>query len=370
MPYLLKITGIILVILSFFAPGFAADTIKLGVAGAHTGDLASYGLPTVNAVKLVVTKINDQGGVLGKKVELIIEDDVCKPEVAGNIATKLVSEDVDFVIGHVCSGATKAALGIYKNAGLLVISPSATNPLLTLSGQYPNFFRTIPHDERQARLQTDFIINKLKVKNVAILHDKGDYGKNQAEIAKQYLEEGGINILLFEGVTPGAVDYSAIVTKVKRENPDLVLWGGYYPEASKIITMMRKKKMETVFIGGDAIQGDSLIEIAGKYAEGVYATGPMDISENPMAKLAKEEHRKEFGSEPGTFFDSAYAATQAILNAVQKAGTTDYDAVVKTLKTEDVETPLGKIHFDENGDATGIGFAVYQVQHGQFIEIK
>jgi branched-chain amino acid transport system substrate-binding protein len=117
--------------LSFVNCGFAADTYKFGVAGPHSGDLASYGLPSVNAAKLVADKVNAAGGINGMQIELLVEDDVCKPEVATNTATKLVSSGVQVVLGHICSGATKAALPIYNNAGILVMSPSATNPGLT-----------------------------------------------------------------------------------------------------------------------------------------------------------------------------------------------------------------------------------------------
>ncbi|CCK78413.1 branched-chain amino acid ABC transporter substrate-binding protein [Desulfobacula toluolica] len=346
------------------------ESIKLGVAGAHSGDLASYGLPTVNAARLVVNKINQNGGVLGKQVELLVEDDVCKPEVAGNTATKLISDGVDVVLGHICSGATKSAMGIYKDAGIIAMSPSATNPDLTLSGEYPNFLRTIAHDAVQAKIQVKFATEVLKVKKIVILHDKGDYGKGQAELAQKYFTEAGIEVALFEGVTPGSVDYSAIVMKVRQIKPELVVWGGYHPEASKIVTLMRKKKMDTLFMGSDGIKDDTFIKVAGKYAEGVFATGPMDVSGNELAIAAKKEHQNVYGTDPGAFFDAAYAATLALLNAIEKAGGTDYDAVMKALKSEYVETPLGKISFDENGDATGIGFSVYRIQDGAFVEQK
>jgi len=154
--------------------GMAGDTIKLGVAGAQSGDLASYGLPTVKAAELVVAQYNAKGGINGKKVELLIEDDVCKPEVATNTATKLVTDGVDVVLGHICSGATKAALPIYKEAGVVVMSPSATNPGLTQSGDYPNFFRTIASDDAQAKTEVDFAINVIGAKKIAVVHDKGD----------------------------------------------------------------------------------------------------------------------------------------------------------------------------------------------------
>lgn len=349
---------------------FAADTIKLGVAGAHSGDLASYGLPTVKAAELVVKKINASGGILGKQVVLLVEDDVCKPEVAGNTATKLVSDGADIVLGHICSGATKAALGFYKDANIVVMSPSATTPDLTLDGQYPNFFRTIAHDAVQAHVQVKYATEVLKVKKLAILHDKGDYGKGQAELAQKFFTEAGVKVVLFEGVTPGAVDYSAIVTKLARVKPDLVIWGGYHPEASKIVSLMRKKRMKTNFMGGDGVKDDTFIKVAGEYAEGVYATGPMDISKNPLSIQAKKEHQDAYGSDPGAFFDAAYAATLALLNAVEKAGSTDSAAVIKALHTEYVDTPLGKIRFDEHGDATGIGFSVYKVTNNAFVEQK
>ena len=365
----LAIAGLFLAVVS--GPALAADTIKLGVAGPHSGDLASYGIPTIKAAELVVKKINAAGGVLGKKVELLVEDDVCKPEVATNTATKLISEKVDVVLGHICSGATKAAMGLYKDSKIVAMSPSATNPGLTQSGDYPNFYRTIASDDAQAKLEVDFALDVLKLKKIAVLHDKGDYGKGLAEFAKGFLEKDPRGeVVLYEGITPGAVDYSAVVQKIKRSGAEAVIFGGYHPEASKIVSQMRKKRMETIFISDDGVKDDTFIKVAKKYAEGVYATGPMDVSSNPMAIAANEAHKKAYGADPGAFFLNAYAATLALLNAIEQAGSTDYEAVSNALKTKDVDTPLGKIHFDKRGDATGVGFSMYQVKNGVYVELK
>jgi branched-chain amino acid transport system substrate-binding protein len=192
----------------------ALEPIRIGVAGPHSGDLASYGIPTVKAAELVVENRNALGGICGRKIELIVEDDVCKPEIATNTATKLVTDKVDVVLGHICSGATKAALGIYKESKIVAISPSATNPALTQSGDYPNFFRTIASDDAQAKLEVDFALNRLKVSKIAVLHDKGDYGKGLAEFAKGFIEKDPRGeVVLYEGITPGAVDYSAVSSK-------------------------------------------------------------------------------------------------------------------------------------------------------------
>jgi len=357
--------------LTITGAGLAADTIKLGVGGVHSGDLASYGIPTIKAAELVVKDINAKGGVLGKQVELVVEDDVCKPEVATNTATKLVGEGVNVVLGHICSGATKAALGIYKDSKIIAMSPSATNPALTQSGDYPNFYRTIASDDAQARLEVDFALDILGVSKIAVLHDKGDYGKGLAEFAKKFIEEDSrAEVVLYEGITVGAMDYSAVVQKIKRKGADAVIFGGYHPEASKIISQMRKKKMGIPFISDDGVKDDTFIKVAGKYAEGVYATGPMDVSSNPMAAAANEAHKAAYGEDPGAFYLNAYAAAQALLAGIENAGSTDYDAIAKALQTKAVDTPLGKIKFDKRGDAIGVGFSMYRVQNGMYVELK
>lgn len=350
--------------------GFAADTIKIGVAGPHSGDLASYGLPSVNAAKIVAEKINAAGGINGKKIELLVEDTVCKPEVATNTATKLVSDGAQMVLGGICSGATKAALPIYVDAGILVMSPSATNPPLTQSGDYPNFFRTIAPDDAQALLDVEFALDKLGYTKLAIVHDKGDYGKGFAEFAKKFLEEKGVNPVLFEGVTPGAVDYSAIVQKIKKSGAEAVIFGGYHPEASKIITMMKKKRLKADFISDDGVKDQTFIKVAGASAEGAYASGPMDTSSTPLSKEAVEAHKKTFSADPGAFYENAFSAMLAMTNAAEKAGSTDLAALKKVLQSEKVDTPLGAISFDEKGDAIGVGFSVYQVKDGKFVEMK
>lgn len=351
--------------------GFTADTIKFGVAGPHSGDLASYGLPTVNAAKIVIDKVNANGGINGKQIEMLVEDDVCKPEIATNTATKLVSEGAEVVLGHICSGATKAAMPIYTNAGILVMSPSATSDELTLSGDYPNFFRTIAPNAAQSPAMIDFAINKLGCKKIAIIHDKGDYGMPLAEGAKKYVEENGKGeVVLFEGIAVGSMDYSAIVSKIKQSGADVVVFGGYHPEASKIVSSMNRKKLKTKFVSDDGVKDDTFIKVAGKDAEGVYAAGPQDNSANPLAAKAKEEHKAAFGADAGAFYEGAYAATLVMLNAIEKADSTDLDALKKVLQTEKVATPVGDINFNQNGDAVGVGFSMYVVENGVYVVVK
>ena len=356
---------------AFVAPAFASDVIKLGVAGAHSGDLAQYGLPSFNAAKIVVEQVNAKGGINGKKIVIVDGDEQCKPEMATNIATKLLSEKVDIIMGHTCSGATKAALPIYNEQKIIAISPSATNAELTQAGQFPYFFRTIASDDMQAKVGVNTLLNKLNAKTIAILHDKGDYGKTYAEYSKKFIEESGkAKVILFEGITPGQVDYGSVIQKVRGANVDAVIFGGYHPEASRLVQQMKKKRLNVIFMAADGIKVDPFLKLAGPDAEGVYATGPKDNIDSPVQNEAIEAHKKMFGTAPGNYYLEAYSACLAIVNAIEKAGSTDSAKVIDALHKEYVETPIGKIRFDSKGDAEGVEFRVYQVQKGKFVELN
>lgn len=353
---------------------FAADgpePVKIGVAGAHSGDLASYGLPTARAAQLVAEAVNAKGGIKGAKVELLIEDDGCKPETAANTAAKLVSAGVKMVIGHICSGATKAALPIYTEADVIVISPSATDSDLTLSGKYPTFHRTIGSNSVQAAVIVDFLSGQLKARKVAIIHDKGDYGKGLAEDAQALIrKDAKAEVVLFEGITPGAVDYSAIVQKIKLARADAVLFGGYHPEASKIVMQMRRKQMKTLFISDDGVKDTTFLSVARDAAEGVYATGPADVSGNLVTKQYRQAHVSKYGEEPGAFFDNAVAAALALTNAAEQAATPDVKGLKEALRKHPAATPFGDLLFDQHGDATGVGYTMYVVKDGKFEQVE
>ena len=332
-------------IMAMTAPVHAADTIKIGVPGAHSGDLVSYGMPSLNAARIVADEYNAKGGILGKQIEIIAEDDQCKPELGTNAATKVLSEGAVAVMGSICSGATKAALPIYNDAKIVSISPSATTPELTQKGDHPYFFRTIASDDVSGHLAGSFAKDKLGLKKVALLH-------------------------LEEGITPGAVDYGAVIQKIRKAGADGIIFGGYHPEASKLVQQLAKKKIDIPFIGPDGVKDEQFIKVAGKNAEGVYATGPTDVSKLPMNIQAHENHKKKYGTEPGAFYDNAYSATVALLEAIKAAGSTDSQKIMEALRTNMVDTPLGKIKFDAKGDAEGIGFSIYEVKDGKFVELK
>ncbi len=346
------------------------ETIKLGFGGALLGDVASYGNSGFYGMEYTVLQANAKGGVLGKQIEIIKEDDSCKPDMASNAATKLMSAGITVAIGHTCSGATKSALSAYGN-NVLLISPSATEVSLTESGDYPYFFRTTPRDDAQSRLQVALLKQK-GLKKVAILHDKGDYGKGLAELAKNMIEADpqGIEIVMFEGVTTGEVDYTSVIANIKKNGAEAIIWGGYYPEASKIAVQMKKRKVDAVIIGADGLYDDSFIKLGGAAAEGSFAAGQADLSASPKAQAAIADHKKRHTEEYGTYFLYAASATQALLSAIEKTGnTTDLATIKKYLQEDMIDTPMGQIKFDAKGDVIGAGYKMYEVKNGQFVEI-
>ena len=360
----LLVSALLLVLCAF--PAFAADTVKIAVAVPTSGDFTAYGQPAVNAAKAVAQDVNAAGGILGMQVEVFALDDQCKPELAVNVANRAVSDKVDAVIGHICSGATKAALPIYLEANLPVVSSASTSPDLTASGQYPDFFRTIAPGDEQSRAAVDLAV-KLGAESIAIIHDKGDYGKSYADFAKEYAESIKVPVALFEGITVGAVDYSAVIQKMRQAKAGAVIFGGYHAEASKLAQQMRKKRVNVPFFGPDSIKSPEFIELAGKGITNVYATSGRDLSSLPAYQEAEAQHKALYGDTIGLFYMEAYAGTQALLNAMEKAGTTDPDKVMAAMRSEFVDTPLGRIKFDAKGDAEGVGYGMYTVQDGRYV---
>jgi branched-chain amino acid transport system substrate-binding protein len=208
----------------------------------------------------------------------------------------------------------------------------------------------------------------LKAKKVAYLHDNGEYGKGFAQQNRGILEKAGVETVLFEAVTPDAVDFSAVVRKLRRAKADVLIFGGYQNTASKLVQQMRRDRVKTPLIGPDGVKDETFLKMTGKDSEGVMASYPKDTSTLAMYKHAREAHVKQFGSEPGFGYYNAYAATQALIKAIEVAGSTETDKIMAALKSTEVDTPLGKMSFNKAGDATGLGLSVYVVKDGKFVE--
>ena len=346
------------------AAAAANADIRISTAGPMTGQYASFGEQMRRGAEKAVADINAAGGVLGQKLILEIGDDACDPKQAVAVANQLASKGVVFVAGHFCSGSSIPASEVYAEEGLLQISPASTNPQLT-ERNLPNVFRVCGRDDQQGQVAGTFIKEHFGGKNIAVIHDKTTYGKGLADETKKQLNSLGVTEKLYEAYTAGEKDYSALVSKLKAENIDVLYVGGYHTEAGLMARQMRDQGMETVLVSGDALVTDEYWQITGDAGAGTLMTFSPDPRKNPDAAPLVKKFRDK-GIEPEGYVLYTYAAIQAWAKAAEEAGSTDFDPVVAELNARDFDTVLGSLSFDDKGDVTLPGYVFYEWADGKY----
>ncbi|MBN2751680.1 MAG: branched-chain amino acid ABC transporter substrate-binding protein [Rhodospirillaceae bacterium] len=348
--------------------GIAKADIVVGVAGPMTGPYASFGEQALKGAEQAVKDINAKGGVLGQKLKLEVGDDACDPKQAVAVANQFANKGVVFVDGHYCSGSSIPASAVYNEEGIVQISWGSTNPKLTEQG-FANVYRVCGRDDQQGPTAAELIMKKYKGKNVAILHDKTAYGKGLAdEMKKSFNAQGGKEVM-YESYTAGEKDYSALVTKLKVENIDVIFLGGYHAEGGLIIRQAREQGLKAVLVGGDALGTSEFAAIAGKAGDGTLFSFNPDPRKNPVNKPIVEAIRAG-GYEPEGYTLYTYAAMQAWAEAATAAKSTKTADVNKKLHSMDFKTVLGTFGFDAKGDLKAPGFVFYEWKNGAFDYVK
>ena len=342
------------------------DVIKIGVAGPMTGDQAKMGTDFKNGVALAIKEWNAKGGVLGKKIVNLIEDDQHDPKQAVSIANKLINEGVAGVIGHFNSSCSIPASDVYNRAGIPMITPASTNPQLTERG-YQGVFRVCGRDDQQGKVGADFTITQLKLKRVAVIHDKTTYGQGLADEFKKNLGDKA-EVVYYGGIVQGDKDFKSVLTSIKEKKPELIFLGGIYPEGGLLVKQSREIGMTVPFMSGDGVIDPKFIEIAGaEAAEGTYLTFSPDPNGIPTAKTFIENYKAEFG-EIGPYSIYAYDAANIMLKAIEAAGTTDGKKTMDKLHSMEFSGTLGNIKFDAKGDVTVAPYVVWITKGGKFVE--
>ena len=342
----------------------AQAELLIAVAGPMTGTYASFGEQMRRGAEMAVADLNAKGGVLGQKIKLSIGDDACDPKQAVAVANKAVSDGVVFMAGHFCSGSSIPASKVYEEEGLLQISPASTNPKLTDEGG-DNVFRVCGRDDQQGIVAGNFLADKFGDKKIAILHDKTAYGKGLADETKKQLNKRGITEAMYEAYTAQEKDYSAIVSKMKAAGIDAFYVGGYHTEAALMIRQAHEKGYKPQLISGDALVTDEYWKIAGDAGEGTLMTFSPDPRKNPTAAPVLAKFRAQ-NYEPEGYTLYTYGAIQAWAQAVEKAGSIDLDKVIASLRSNQFDTVLGKIGFDNTGDVTAPGYVWYEWSNGTY----
>lgn len=339
------------------ATGTATAQIKVGVAGPITGGSAAFGLQLKNGVEQAVADINAAGGINGQKIQLFVGDDRGDPKEGVSVANKFAAEGVKFVVGHFNSGVTMPASEVYNENGMLSITPAATNPRITERKMW-NMFRVCGRDDQQGGVAGNLIADKFKGKRVAVVHDKTTYGQGLADETRKAMNKGGVKEVLYEGVNREDKDFTALVSKLKAANIDLLYWGGLHDTGGLIVRQMRDQGVKAPLMGGDGITDDEFASIAGPGAEGTLMTFSPDPRTNPANKEIVEVFRKK-GFEPQAYTLYSYAALQLIKAAAEQAKTNDPKKVADTLRAgKPFDTVLGQIAFDAKGDVSNDGYLV------------
>ncbi len=339
--------------LIIFGCGKKEDVIKVGEFGSLTGLTATFGINTDRGIKMAVEKINQEGGLLGKKVVVIVEDDQGKPEEAATAVTKLVNQDkVIAVLGEVASSRSLAGAPICQQAKVPMITPSSTNPKVTQVGDF--IFRVCFIDPFQGEVMAKFAYNTLKIKRAAILRDiKNDYSVGLADYFKDIFTKLGGQIVADESYSEGDIDFRAQLTSVKTKNPETIFVPGYYTEVGLLVRQARDLGFKIPIIGGDGWDSPKLVEIGGKALNGCYYSNhysPEDTSQ--VIQNFVKEFQAKYNEIPDAMAPLGYDAAMILFEAIKKAGTTDGAKVREIIaQTQDFPGITGKITINEERNA-------------------
>ncbi len=347
-----------------------ANDVKIGFAAPLTGGQAHYGADFKSGVELAIEDMNASNPVIGgKPVHFVLDaqDDQADPRTGTTVAQKLVDDGVVAVIGHYNSGTSIPAAPIYARAGVPEIA-MATAPTYTRLG-LPTTFRLLTSDTQLGSVLGDYVAKDLKFKRFAIVDDRTAYGQGVAEQFSKAVKAAGATVVDEEYTNDKAVDFRAILTKIKAANVDAVFYGGADTQAAPLLKQMRSLAIKATLIGPDMVQSDNLIKIAGPAAEGTLAASegsPLD--QMPSGREFAEHYAKRFNQPVELYAPYAYDGTMAVFNAMKKANSTDphiYLAALKATNMKGVTT--NELSYDQYGDLKYGGVTVYKVVDGKWV---
>ena len=313
-----------------------SSEIMIGEYGSLTGTTATFGISTKNGIDMAIDQINASGGLLGKKVRVIVEDDQGKPEEAQTVVTKLITKDqVVALLGEVASSRSLAAAPVAQSSGIPMISPSSTNPKVTQVGDY--IFRVCFIDPFQGLVMAKFATTTLKMKNAAILRDiKNDYSVGLADVFVENFKKMGGTIVADESYSEGDTDFSAQLTSMKAKNPQGIFVPGYYTEAGLIARQAKKLGINAPIMGGDGWDSPKLIEIGGEALNGSFFSNHYSQDDpNPTIQKFVADYKARYNEAPDALAGLGFDSANVLFDAIKRANTTDgakvRDAIAQTM---------------------------------------
>ncbi|MDR3450919.1 MAG: branched-chain amino acid ABC transporter substrate-binding protein [Alphaproteobacteria bacterium] len=362
----MKKTALFLGTLLLATPAYADVTIV--AQGSMTGQDATTGEQLQNGAAAAVEAINAKGGVLGQKLKLVLKDDACDPKQGVSVANELGDGSVFAVVGPTCSGTAIPAAKIFAEEGIVMVSPSATNPQLTEQG-LTNVFRTCGRDDQQGKAIADYILKHQKNAAIALIDDKTAYGHGIADEVARNLHAAGATEKMTWAITRGERDYGSLIAALKQSNVGVVFFGGYHTEAGLIVRQMRDAGVTALFLSDDDLTTREFWSITGDAGEGAMMSFNPDPRPLPAAADAVKRIRAK-GFEPEGLTLYSYAAVQVIADAATRAGSFDVAKVSAELHKGAYTTVVGDIAFDAKGDVTDPNYILYQWHKGDYAPVK
>ncbi len=348
------------------------QVVRIGSVAPLTGPQAHLGKDNENGARLAVEEINAKGLTLGGKpvrLELVGEDDQADPKTATIVAQRLVDSGVVAVVGHLNSGTTIPASKYYHDAGLPQISPSATAIAYTAQG-YKSAYRVMANDEQQGRVLGEYAVKTMGARNIAVIDDRTAYGQGLADEFEKAARAAGAEIVAREYTHDRATDFTAILTAIKGKNPDLLFFGGMDPQAGPMAQQMKRLGLTARLLGGDGIQNQNFIKLAGEAAEGVTASSPgLPLEAMPGGPDFKRRFEAKYG-QIQVYAPYAYDAVMVLVDAMRRADSHAPAKVLAELPKTDYMGVTGRIRFDAKGDIDGGAVTLYQVKNGSWAALK
>jgi branched-chain amino acid transport system substrate-binding protein len=348
------------------APAAGGTEVRLGHVGPLTGGIAHLGKDNENGARLAIDEANAAGIKIGGnavKFTLVAEDDQADPKVGTTVAQKLVDAKVVGVVGHLNSGTSIPASPIYNQAGIPVISGSATNPKLTEQG-FKNQFRVVGRDDQQGPAIASYLAGDRKPKLVAVIDDATAYGEGIANEVEKTLKAANIKVLPREKGTDKTTDWKAILTKIRGQKPDAVFYGGMDATGGPLLKQGRELGIKAVFSFGDGACTDKMKELAGDAAEGLLCS-QAGIPVAAASKKFLEAYKKKFNIEPILYAPFTYDAANVLIEAMKKADSSDPKKYLPELQKIAFTGSTGPISFDDKGDRKDAEITIFTMKGGK-----
>ena len=345
-----------------------AQVVKIAHAGPTSGGIAHIGKDTENGVRMAIDELNAQGLTIGgKKIkfELVAEDDAGDPKQATAVAQKLCDMKVAGVVGHLQSGTTIPASGIYHNCGVPHITTAATNPDVTKPG-YKTTYRLIANDNALGAALAIYAADALKLKNVAVIDDRTAYGQGLADVFKETAKKKGMNVVATEFTTDKATDFMAILTNIRGKKPDAIFYGGLDSQSGPMLRQLDQLGLGNVkFFSGDGSCTEKLSELASKspaVGNVTCATGGSSVEKMAGGQEWKKRYDAKFPNQFQIYSPYAYDATMVLVDAMKRANSVDPKVYVPQLAKTNYKGVTAQIQFTNKGELTkpSVTLSVYK----------